>query len=156
MTPISAAKLLERANLMDSDPEGFWTTGDIHVWAHESRIWAMEKTALAAATGRLEEVGKLPGEWGEKYSGKEPDPSYPDQDLETKTAIALNAGRCVALLCGKDLTAALASTGPSLRERVEEAEAAIRGLASGDYNAERAYSLGVAADLVQAALEGDS
>ncbi len=113
----------------------------------EQAAHAQTRAALAAAEAKVEAVGELLGKWARA-----------DVLTVGKSHVIANSGvvKGAVDLLSAEICTALASPGPSLRERVENAVAAIQGRASGDYNAERAYSYGVAAGLVQAALNGDS
>ena len=131
MTPVTKAELVDLIGQCEA------------ALAEEQDAHVQTKSALDAATAKVEAVEGLPGRLRQVDRQKNPyDPAQ----------VEWGRGLCDA---AHDLEVALASPGPSLRERVEKAEAAIQGLASGDYNAERAYSFGVAADLVQAALDGE-
>lgn len=109
----------------------------------EIEAHAQTKAALAAATGRLEAVEELPGKWNEEAT-----------HLDHPAPFAQGA-KTVKEQLAAQLTAALASTGPGLRERVEKALKDIRERADANMSTEFGDGLTDAADLVQAALDGE-
>ena len=99
----------------------------------EIEAHAQTKAALTAAEAKLEAVGELAGKWR----------GYPDLAFSIVDRFA------------RDLQTALDSTGPSLRERVAKAVADVRECEQGAGDTDYTLGLSHAADLVQAALEGE-
>ena len=122
----------------------------------EQDAHAQTKAARDAATGRFEEIGELVGKWRERLGGV-PGEIGPAKEHAEKVIELVNGARAT---CASDLRIALASTGPSLRERVEGALTEVRAVAgrmqaNAPAGEAKAYGLNRAADLVQAALEGE-
>ncbi len=116
----------------------------------EQAAHAQTRAALAAAEAKAEAVGGLPGKWDCLPSAKA---------AEGLSTAEFRQVRDTYAFCASDVEDALASLGPSLRERVEGALTEIRAVA-GRMQANvskgepKAYGLNRAADLVQDALEG--
>ena len=104
----------------------------------EREAHAQSRAALATANVKLEAVGELPGKW---------------RGSEWRSGFA----RYRELQCATDLEATLASTGPSLREKVGKALQVIRAreIEMDDGSTDYVVGLSNAADLVQAALDGE-